>query len=153
MKHTMITLNKFFTSIETYIFGMLGMLGSFLFPITPFLVLAGGLIILDTVTGIRAARKRKEKLNSKGFSRVVDKIIAYGAAIIACHGVDMVLQLNASLPYFAVGAIAFTELMSVLENTRVVSGANIAGVVGGLLTKFQKVPEPDEQEKNKDVEE
>jgi hypothetical protein len=47
--------------------------------------------------------------------------------------------------YLAVGAIALTELMSVLENTRVVSGANVAGVVGGLLSKFQKAPEQDEE--------
>jgi len=146
----MLYLTKFFTSAQTWFFGLLGMIGSFLVPIMHFLLLAAGLIILDTITGIRAAMRRKEKLNSRGFSRVVDKIVAYGAAIVACHGVDLVLRLNASLPYFAIGAIAFTELFSVLENTRVVTGANIWVVIRNLLPTPKEAPkeksETDESE-------
>jgi hypothetical protein len=67
------------------------------------------------------------------------------ASIIGCRGVEQVLHVP-NVTYLAVGAIALTELMSVLENTRVVSGANVAGVVGGLLSKFQKVPEQDEEQ-------
>jgi phage-related holin len=137
-------MSKFFTSLEALFGAFLGAALSFISPIAPFFWLAIGLVVLDTVTGIIAARKRKEKINSRGFSRLLSKIVVYMAAIMACRGVEQVL-LVPNVTYLAVGAIALTELMSVLENTRVVSGANVAGVVGGLLSKFQKVPEQDEE--------
>lgn len=142
------TMSKFFTSLEALLGAFLGAALSFISPIAPFLWLAIGLVVLDTVTGIIAAQKRKEKINSRGFARLLSKIVVYMGAILACHGVEAVLHIP-NVTYLAVGAIALTELMSVLENTRRVSGANIAGVVGGLLSKFQKVPD----EKEKDVEE
>ena len=142
-------MSKLFTSLETLLGGAFGIVLSFITPIAPFFWLAIGLVILDTITGMIAARRRKEKLHSRGFSRVLSKIAVYMSAILACYCVELVLKINGHVTYFAVGAIAFTELMSVLENTRVVSGANIAGVVGGLLSKFQKAPEqePDKEEK------
>jgi phage-related holin len=138
------TMGKFFTSLEALFGAFLGAALSFISPIAPFFWLAIGLVILDTVTGIIAARKRKEKINSRGFARLLSKIVVYMASIMACRGVEQVLHVP-NVTYLAVGAIALTELMSVLENTRVVSGANVAGVVGGLLSKFQKVPEQDEE--------
>jgi phage-related holin len=140
------TMSKFFTSLEALFGAFLGAALSFISPIAPFFWLAIGLVVLDTVTGIIAARKRKEKINSRGFARLLSKIVVYMASIMACRGVEQVLHVP-NVTYLAVGAIALTELMSVLENTRVVSGANVAGVVGGLLSKFQKVPEQDEEKK------
>lgn len=140
------TMSKFFTSLEALLGATFGALISFITPIAPFFWLAIGLVVLDTITGMTAARRRKEKINSKGFARLLSKIVVYMASIVACHGVEMVLHVP-NVTFLAVGAIAFTELMSVLENTRVVSGANIAGVVGGLLSKFQKVPKQESEEK------
>ena len=137
-------MSKLFTSLEALLGATFGALLSFITPVAPFFWLAVGLVLLDTITGMIAAKRRKEKINSKGFSRLLSKIIVYMASIMACRGVEQVLLIP-NVTYLAVGAIALTELMSVLENTRVVSGANIAGVVGGLLSKFQKVPEPDEE--------
>lgn len=145
MKNTM---SKLFTSLEALLGATFGAILSFITPIAPFFWLAIGLVIADTITGVIAARKRKEKINSRGFARLLSKIVVYMAAILGCHGVENVMHVP-NVTFLAVGAIAFTELMSVLENTRVVSGANIGGLVGGLLSKFQKVPE----EKEKDVEE
>jgi phage-related holin len=141
MKHAM----KFLTSLETYFFGLLGMLGAFLMPIAPFLGLAGGLIILDTITGIRAARRRGEKPNSKKASRIIDKTLTYGSSIIACYSVELVLKLPDSVTYFAVGAIAFTELMSVLENTRVVTGTSIGEIIKNMLPG-QRRQEPESED-------
>lgn len=144
------TMSKLFTSLEALLGATFGAVLSFITPVAPFFWLAVGLVILDTITGIIAAQRRKEKINSRGFARLLSKIIVYMAAILGCHGVEAVLHVP-NVTFLAVGAIAFTELMSVLENTRVVSGANVAGVVGGLLSKFQKAP--DEKEPDKNVEE
>ena len=145
MKTTMNTFSRLFTSLEALLGATFGAVLSFITPIAQFFWLAVGLVLLDTVTGIIAANRRKEKINSKGFARLLSKIVVYMASIVACHGVEMVLKVP-HVTFLAVGAIAFTELMSVLEDTRIVSGANIAGVVGGLLSKYQKVKEEKEEQ-------
>lgn len=150
MKNTMITLTKFITSLETYLYGLIGMLGAFLMPVWPFLALCGLLIILDTITGIRAAKKRGEKPDSRKASRIIDKTLVYGSAVLACHGVEVVLKLPDMVTYFAVGAIGFTELFSILENTRKVTGTNIGAIIKRFVPQNMKEEEP---EKNKDVEE
>jgi phage-related holin len=141
MKHTM---TKLFTTLEALLGGAIGSVLWFVVPIAPFFWLAVGLVIADTITGIIAANKRGEKINSRGFARVLSKIIVYMVSILCCHGVEEVLKIDGYVTYVAVGAIASTELMSVLENTGKVTGANMVGVVGGLLSKFQKVPDKDQ---------
>ena len=140
MKHTM---NKLFSSLEALTGAFLGAVLSFITPIAPFFWLALGLVVADTITGIVAAWRRKEKINSKGFARLLSKIVVYMASIVACRAVEQVLQVP-NVTYLAVGAIAFTELMSVLENTRVVSGANIAGVIKNMLPG-QRKEEPNQE--------
>jgi len=142
-------MSKFFTSLEALAGAVFGAALSFISPIAPFFWLAIGLVVLDTVTGIIAAQKRKEKINSRGFARLLSKIVVYMAAIIGCRGVEIVLHVP-NVTFLAVGAISLTELMSVLENTRVVSGANVSGVVGGLLSKFQRVDKPVEEEETEE---
>jgi phage-related holin len=144
------TAMKFFSSLETYLYGLLGMLSAFIMPIVPFLALCGLLILLDTITGIRAAMRRGEKPNSRKASRIIDKTLVYGSSVLACHGVEVVLKLPETVTYFAVGAIAFTELMSVLENTRVVTGTNIGEIVKNMLPgmKTRKAEKPVEDEED-----
>lgn len=144
------TAMKFFSSLETYLYGLLGMLSAFIMPIVPFLALCGLLILLDTITGIRAAMRRGEKPNSRKASRIIDKTLVYGSSVLACHGVEVVLKLPETVTYFAVGAIAFTELMSVLENTRVVTGTNIGEIIKNMLPgmKTRKAEKPVEDEED-----
>lgn len=131
-------MSKFISSLEFLIGGALGAVLSFVAPIAPFFWLAIGLVIADTITGVIAARRRGEKINSRGFARVLSKIAVYMVSIIACWGVETVLKIPGHVTYVAVGAIAVTEIMSVLENTRKVTGTNIAAVLRGLLPKGQK---------------
>ena len=144
MRSIMNTAMKLFSSLEALTGAFLGAILSFITPIAPFFWLAVGLVIADTMTGMIAARKRKEKINSRGFSRLLSKLAVYMFSILACHGVEVVLSIP-NVTYLAVGAIAATELMSILENTRVVSGTNFAALMGGVLSKFQKSPDVKEE--------
>ena len=135
MKRIMV---KLFTTLESLLGGAIGSLLWFIVPVAPFFWLAVGLVIADTITGVIAAKKRGEKINSRGMGRLVSKIIVYMLSILCCHGVEEALQIDGYVTYVAVGAIASTELMSVLENTRVVSGANIGEVIRGLLPGAKK---------------
>jgi phage-related holin len=138
MKHTM---SKLFSTMEALLGGAIGMVLSFVAPIAPFFWLAIGLVIADTITGILAARRRGEKINSRGFSRVLSKIVVYMVSIIACYGVETVLKIPGHVTYVAVGAIAATEVMSILENQRKVTGTNIAAVLKNLLPGKKKESE------------
>lgn len=140
------TMGKLLTTLEALIGGAIGSVLWFIIPIAPFFWLAVGLVVADTITGIIAANKRGEKINSRGFARVLSKIIVYMLSILCCHGVEEVLKIDGYVTYVAVGAIASTELMSVLENTRKVSGANVAAVVRGLLPGGKKVKAESEEE-------
>lgn len=140
------TMGKLLTTLEALIGGAIGSMLWFIIPIAPFFWLAVGLVVADTITGIIAAKKRGEKINSRGFARVLSKIIVYMLSILCCHGVEEVLKIDGYVTYVAVGAIASTELMSVLENTRKVSGANVAAVVRGLLPGGKKVKAESEEE-------
>ena len=135
MKHTM---TKLLTTLEALIGGAIGSILWFIVPVAPFFWLAIGLVVADTITGVIAAKKRGEKINSRGMSRLVSKIVVYMLSILCCHGVEGVLKIDGYVTYVAVGAIASTELMSVLENTRKVSGANIGEVIRGLLPGGKK---------------
>lgn len=129
---------KMVTTLEAFLGGAIGYVLWFVTPIAPFFGLAIGLVIADTITGIIAAKKRGEKINSRGMSRLVSKIVVYMLSILCCHGVEKVLKIDGYVTYMAIGAIASTELMSVLENTGKVTGANVAEIIGGLLSKFSK---------------
>ena len=136
---------KMVTTLEAFLGGAIGYVLWFVTPIAPFFWLAIGLVIADTITGIIAAKKRGEKINSRGMSRLVSKIVVYMLSILCCHGAEEVLKIDGYVTYVAVGAIASTELMSVLENTGKVTGANIGDVVRRFLPGAKKEEEESEK--------
>lgn len=83
-------------------------------------ICAGGLMILDTITGMVAAMVQGIGWESGKFSRVLVKVLSYGSAIVVCALVPKAIpkmewahEISVSL---AVGAIAATEALSVVEN-------------------------------------
>jgi phage-related holin len=91
------------------------------------------LVFADAVTGVVAAKKRGERITSRGFFRTVQKIVVYMVAILACEGVRLVFVPGIPVTYTAAAAISVTELKSILENTRTVSGVNIFTQIKNLL--------------------
>ncbi|MCZ2338184.1 MAG: phage holin family protein [Chitinophagales bacterium] len=65
--------------------------GAFLLPIKPLIVLMVMMIALDTVTGLIKARKLKDKITSRKLSAVVGKIVLYCLGIIAIYALDRYL--------------------------------------------------------------
>lgn len=82
-----------------------------------FVVACTILFIIDTITGIRAARKRNEPVTSIGLRRAgvkfVDYVLVGMAATVAARGFPVVL---AWLDGVAFLYIALTELVSITEN-------------------------------------
>lgn len=131
-------IEELFTKVEALIGWLTGLLVSFTAPIAPFILVAFGLILVDAITGIIAAKKNGDKITSRGFYRTVEKIVVYAGAILSCEAVHVVFLPSVPITYGASLAIVMTELKSVLENTTIVSGVDILSQIKGMLPKQNK---------------
>jgi uncharacterized membrane protein len=68
-----------------------GFIFSFFFPIKGFLLFTVGVVIADTITGIKAAKKEGKAITSKGLYRTTEKIVVYFASILIFHGAQTYL--------------------------------------------------------------
>jgi len=111
-----------------------GVLFSFFLPIKHFLIFTIFVVFADTVTGIIAAKKRGEKITSKGLYRTSQKVVVYFCGIMIFHGASVTFGLPSQIVYSVSFLIAFTELYSVSENIKSITGVNI----GTIILKFFK---------------
>jgi uncharacterized membrane protein len=109
-----------------------GVLFSFFFPIKHFLIFTIFVVFADTVTGIIAARKRNEAITSKGLYRTSQKVVVYFVGIMIFHGASVTFGLPSQIVYSVSFLIAFTELYSISENIKSITGVNI----GTLILRF-----------------
>jgi len=111
-----------------------GVIFSFFLPIKHFLIFTIFVVFADTVTGIIAAKKRGEKITSKGLYRTSQKVVVYFCGIMIFHGASVTFGLPSQIVYSVSFLIAFTELYSVSENIKSITGVNI----GTIILKFFK---------------
>jgi uncharacterized membrane protein len=111
-----------------------GVLFSFFFPIKHFLIFTIFVVFADTVTGIMAARKRNEPITSKGLYRTSQKVVVYFVGIMIFHGASVTFGLPSQIVYSVSFLISFTELYSISENIKSITGVNI----GTAILKFIK---------------
>jgi phage-related holin len=105
--------------------GLGGVILNFVLPIAPFLTITFSLVVVDTITGISAAKKRAEKISSKGLSRTVEKVALYCVLLLVAQGVKLVFLPVVPITYIAAFAIMLTEFQSIVENVETVTGAKI----------------------------
>ncbi len=87
-----------------------GFIFSFFFPIKHFLLFTIGVVIADTITGIKAARKEGKAITSKGLYRTTEKIVVYFTSILIFHGA----QLTFAIP---VPIVCHWQLFQVVHTT------------------------------------
>jgi phage-related holin len=109
-----------------------------LVPVKTFVAATLLLVVADLVTGVQAARRRNEAVNSKGLRRSVLKFSMYCVAIIAAHTMQTVYFHTFPLVFGISAYISATELWSILENVGQVTGTNLlsANAVSDLLRKI-----------------
>ena len=153
---------KLFTvaGLWSALFGGVTMIGysvyDFIVPVLPFVVAVFALTLLDMFTGTQAAKvriknyekenpgkKSPEQINSRGYFRTSQKIGVYVAGILGVHtiwiafgGESLPIELPVSDPlvYLATFPMAKTELKSLDENIRTVTGVSFWGAIGKYLT-------------------
>jgi len=109
-----------------------GWVASFFIPIKGFLIFTVFVVFADMATGIIAAKKEGQKINSRGLYRTIEKIIVYFCAILIFEGARNTFSLPFNITYMAAFLIATVELYSISENTKRITGVNL----GVLITRF-----------------
>lgn len=118
-----------------YFAAVIGWLTSFVLPIKDFLLLTTGLVILDLITGVAAAKRRGERIRSRALMRTTVKLLLYYCAILATHGVQEVFAEPIPLTYITAFTISITELKSLLENVDAGTGSRLAKMIIDRLIK------------------
>jgi uncharacterized membrane protein len=106
-----------------------GVLFSFFLPIKHFLIFTIFVVFSDTVTGILAAKKRGEPITSKGLYRTSQKVVTYFCGIMIFHGASITFGLPSQITYSVSFIIAATELFSISENIKSITGTNIGTII------------------------
>lgn len=84
------------------------------------------LVGCDTITGIWAALKRKEKFSSARLRSMVSKTVIYLVALICGFIAEKYMSLDViPIVKFIAGAISLVETTSIVENLNSISGKNI----------------------------
>ncbi len=111
-----------------------GFIFSFFVPIKGFLIFTIFVVFADTLTGIKAAKKEGQKINSKGLYRTTEKILIYFTSILIFEGAKNTFSIPIPITYMVAMMISCTELYSVAENVKRITGVEL----GTLITKFFK---------------
>jgi phage-related holin len=106
-----------------------GFIFSFIFPIKDFLLFTISVVIADTITGIKAARKEGQRITSKGLYRTTEKIVVYFVSIMIFEGAKNTFSIPIPITYMVASMIAGTELFSIAENVKRITGVNLGTVI------------------------
>jgi len=107
-------------------------------PIGPMLLTCGMLVIVDMITGMMAARKRKEPITSRKMKSTIVKGLVYQVAIVMAFLVETYLAQH-SIPVLNITAtiIGVTELKSVYENLEVITNKRLLNSIVKAISKPQ----------------
>ena len=107
---------------------------TFLIPLVPFFAITASLVGADMYTGIKAARKRNEKiLFSNGIRRTIEKTTIYFIAILLSEGMVQVFNLPINLTYAVAFLVATAEFISNIENIEEITGTPLTNAIKDIL--------------------
>lgn len=93
---------------------------------------------IDTLSGIAAARKRKERITSFRLKDTVIKLFLYVSLVAIVFGIEVVCLWNLPLSNIVAAFILFAEAVSVAENIDVITNGKlgVASFVKSLRKKW-----------------
>lgn len=111
-------------NMEKILLGLTALVAGIFVPIGEILMFTGFVILIDTITGIWAAKKRGEKIHSSKMKRVLSKLILYPLAIILASWSERILP---GIPFIKGAALLLVSVegKSVLENLGDILGYNL----------------------------
>lgn len=112
-------------------------IGTFFMPIWSLAAYCTLLIIADLITGIKAAKSRKEPITSRAMSKTITKFFLYNLAILVGHGASVTFYPEVELGKVVLAAITLVELTSIDENYKDIFGYSLFGKLLDLLKRDQ----------------
>ena len=134
MKTTLINLLQLGWEKITYAI-CCGWIFSFFIPIKGFLIFTVFVVFADMGTGIMAAKKEQQKINSKGLYRTMEKIVVYFCGILIFEGARNTFSLPFNITYMAAFLMAAVELTSISENIKRITGVNLTTLITRFFTR------------------
>lgn len=112
--------------MKEFLFKIMVVILSVLAPIQAVLITVGILIVSDLITGIWAAIKKGQKIESSVMRRTVSKMFVYQLSVICGFLLEFYL-LGGSIPVSKIvaGVIGMVEFKSILENCNAIVGNDI----------------------------
>jgi phage-related holin len=129
---------------------LIQIIGAFILPIKPLIILMIMMIGIDTVTGLIKAKKTKDPITSRKLSAVVSKIVLYCTGIIAIYALDRFLlgELVASFTSIKLFLTKITtvffigiEVISVNENVTKAFNLNLFETFKKMVFRIKEVKE------------
>lgn len=111
----------------------LAWIGAHLLPVAGFMVAGAFLVACDWITGVTAARKRSQKITSRGLLRTIQKITFYCMAIVLVVIVEHTFFRSNWMVSLVATYIALVELYSNLENISIITGTNVLAIVRNAI--------------------
>jgi phage-related holin len=108
-------------------------LTAFFAPIKASMIAVGVIITLDFIFGIMAAKKRKEKIESKKMSRTLVKMLVYQMLIISAHLCEHYLVDFIPFTQITLGFIAIIEFYSIGEAFTTITGQNFISYAKNII--------------------
>lgn len=127
---------------------LLGVIGAFLMPVGPLILLMILMILTDTVTGLLKARKLKQEITSKKLGNVVSKIVLYCGGLVVFFILEKYLfaefvMLFTGIPLFLTKCLAIVfsgiEIVSVNENVKEGFGIDIYQAAKKILFRVKEI--------------
>jgi len=131
-----------------YLKTMVAMVSTFFLPIAPLIALVGLAIVADTILGICASQRRKEKFSSRKFSNVVTKMLLYQGTLLFGYMMDVwlvgeflqsIFTINLLMTKVITMTLLFAEVTSLDENFFRLTGIRLYDKMKQLLSRSKEL--------------
>lgn len=124
-------------SYEKIMFAAIAGLSGFFAPLWILVLWMTIFVMFDLISGIMAAKRRGELLQSKKLRRTINKLIWYFSAILLANGLDVGILgfIALYLANFTTAIICGVELYSILENAYSITGNRVFWLLTQFTTK------------------
>jgi hypothetical protein len=126
---------------------------SFFTPLMPWIIAIGVFVFADLITGMFAAKKKGQKIQSNKMFKTIPKFSAYGLGIIVAHVLTLLFIKDFPAVKLVAGLIAFIEIKSLDENIKAITGVSIfSDLIKMLNPKRNEKPEEEIKDQSKNNE-
>jgi phage-related holin len=124
--------------MSEYIIKLCIVLLAYFSPIAPLVNLVIIFILIDFLSGMYASYRSKEQIVSNRLRKTLEKFVFYSVSIIVAYMFQIGFLNWCNLAQIVAGFIASTELLSIYENVKKITGLDLVAKVKEYITRMLK---------------